>query len=78
MIIAFQNTFKNIEEFDAWLQKAQAEDIVYPWEKEGAKKPSEYTWDEFMTLELGEQIAFQFAFGQTQTFDQWLAANEPK
>ena len=81
--MAFQNSFGSYEAFDAWLQKAlsgnvgDTEEETLPWEVPGAKQPEEYTWDEFITLTSGQQIAFQSAFKEADGFEKWLEENEP-
>ena len=78
--MAFQNNFGSIEAFDAWLQKALSGDVgeeIMPWEVVGAKQPEEYTWDEFIALSPGQQIAFQSAFKEADGFEKWLEENEP-
>lgn len=78
--MAFQNSFGSIEAFDAWLQKAQADEsekIDLPWEN-GGKQPVEYTWAEFEALTGEQQIAFQKSFGSIDDFDKWLTANQPQ
>ena len=78
--MAFQNWFASIDEFEAWMQKAQGNDFTeekMPWDESGAKQPSEYTWDEFEALLPGQQMAFQNWFGGWEEFDKWLSANQP-
>ncbi len=73
--IAFQKSFANMTEFDKWLQKSQqtnTETVALPWEKEGAKQPVEYTFEEFQNLAPSHQIAFQKSFATMDEFDQWL------
>ena len=43
-----------------------------PWEQTGAKKPEEYTWEEFLDLDPELQIAFQNAFGSADAFEEWM------
>lgn len=69
--MAFQNSFKNLDAFDAWMQKAQGKTKEYPWEQ-GGKQPEEYTWVEFEALSGEEQMAFQNAFDSSDGFDKWL------
>ena len=78
--IAFQKAFDSIDAFDAWMQKAQGNGNegsggaveTYPWEKTGAKQPSEYTWAEFEALSPEYQMAFQKAFDSIDAFDAWM------
>ena len=37
--------------------------VGMPWEKPGAKKPADYTWEEFLNLSGEEQLAFPNANG---------------
>lgn len=78
--IAFQNHFESIEDFDAWMQKAEYIDKngVNPWEEPSAKQPSEYTWEEFEALNGPQQIQFQYSFNSFEDFEVWLDANQPK
>ncbi len=48
----------------------------FPWEFPGAKKPSQYTWDEFEKLKDFEQEAFFEWFGTAKAFETWM--NEAK
>ncbi len=70
--IAFQNSFISFEKFDEWLQEAQSSIEKNPWDEEGAKQPSEYTWEEFEALEGGQQMAFQNSFESFDKFDEWM------
>ena len=76
--MAFQNTFESTVAFDEWMNKAQGNDKQYPWEKTGAKKPSEYTWEEFETLNGEEQVAFQNTFESTEAFEEWMNKAQQK
>ncbi len=73
--IQFQNSFESFSEFEKWMDEAQSEEKIYPWEKEGAKQPSEYTRREFDALSAEEQIMFQRSFDNEDDFDKWLKAN---
>ena len=78
--MAFQQSFGSIEAFDAWMQKAQAEEsgeADLPWAS-GGKQPSEYTWAEFEALTGAQQMAFQNSFASIEEFDKWLTANQPQ
>lgn len=75
--IAFQGAFDTFEDFQSWMDReappAPTEPALeLPWEKAGAKRPEEYTLEEFEMLEPGAQIAFQSAFEDTNGFEQWL------
>ena len=69
--IVFQNSFPNIEAFDAWLQSVQIIRNDMPWDN-GGKAPSEYTWEEFQALSAEEQIVFQNSFSDPDGFEMWL------
>ena len=43
-----------------------------PWEQSGAKQPEDYTWEEFLNLSPELQIAFQYAFGSADGFEEWM------
>ena len=75
----FQKSFKKFEDFEKWMEEAQSQGTqAYPWEKEGAKQASEYTWEEFQSLSPELQMAFQYSFGSIENYDVWLRANEPQ
>jgi len=44
-----------------------------PWEKPGAKQPSDYTYAEFSALSQIQQQAFENSFGSAEAFDAWLS-----
>ncbi len=73
----FQNSFESFEEFDEWMWKAQVNTEKNPWDRKGAKQPSEYTWEEFEALSAAQQMAFQNSFESVEDFDKWLKANNP-
>ena len=75
--MAFQKSFESIEKFDEWMWKAQISAEKNPWDKKGAKQPSEYTWEEFEGLSAEQQMAFQNSFESFEEFDKWLIANNP-
>ena len=65
--------FGTIEEFEMWMNEAQGNCTTnkYPWET-GGKRPSEYTWDEFQSLNDIEQEAFSMWFGTIEEFEMWM------
>lgn len=69
--IVFQNSFDSLEDFDAWLQSAQPEQTT-PTVDMGDKSVWDYTWDEFESMSIEEQMAFQSAFESAEDFDRWL------
>ncbi len=69
--IKFQESFKEFEEFEDWMEDAQAENGKLPWVKEG-RSPSDYTWDEFLALDGPLQIQFQNAFEDDKAFEKWM------
>lgn len=69
--IKFQNSFGSDEEFEKWMTDAQSEEEELPW-KDGGKKPSEYTWDEFVSLSGYLQIQFQKSFENSDEFEKWM------
>jgi len=69
--MAFQEHL-GAEGFDNWMNRAQSQTEVYPWEKPGAKQPEDYTWTEFEALTPAQQMAFQDALGQ-EAFELWMA-----
>ena len=72
--MAFQEALGN-EGFEAWMNQAQTQDEVNPWDKSGAKQPEDYTWEEFEALTPAQQMAFQNDLGP-DAFDTWLTKNE--
>ncbi|MBQ2725298.1 MAG: hypothetical protein IJF78_06315, partial [Clostridia bacterium] len=78
---AQQIAFQNEIDFEAWLERVQGgnsgEEEEMPWDKPGAKRPEDYTWEDFEDLTMAQQIAFQSAFDDEDGFMDWLAANEP-
>ncbi len=73
---AFFMWFDSAEEYDEWMTKAKGEEApqkIAPWEKQGAKKPDKYTWDEFNRLDAEWLMPFQNWFGSTEKFDEWMA-----
>lgn len=81
--MAFQDSFGSFDEFYAWLEEANPDkveldsELEIPW-KDGGKKPSEYTWEEFIALDAGQQMAFQNSFGSFDAFDAWLQKVNPE
>ena len=70
--LMFQKWFDTIEDYDAWLLKAELAVVEKnPWET-GGKKPNEYTLEEFNKLTASQQIAFQKWFGSSGKFDEWM------
>ncbi len=75
--MAFQNWFSSIDQFEAWMQKAQAQSDgssaeTMPWEMPGAKQPDQYTWAEFEVLSPNQQMAFQNWFDSIDQFGAWM------
>ncbi|MBQ8275055.1 MAG: S-layer homology domain-containing protein [Clostridia bacterium] len=70
---AFIATFGGGDAFNVWMKKAQEMqgNDKYPWEIEGAKKPSQYTWAEFEDLPESLREAFIAAFGSADAFNTW-------
>ena len=73
---AFRKSFGSDAVFEAWMEKAQREDMdaesaVLPWEN-GGKQPIEYSWAEFEELTASQQMAFQNSFDSVDAFDAWL------
>jgi hypothetical protein len=48
-----------------------------PWEQSGAKQPEDYTWEEFLNLSPELQVAFQYAFGSADGFEEWMNRVQP-
>ena len=77
---AQQMAFQKAIDFDAWLESVQSGDIddnEMPWEAPNAKRPEDYTWDDFLKLTPGQSIDFQGAFEETDGFEKWLVENSP-
>ena len=56
--------------YEEWSNKAKGKER-YPWEA-GGKKPSEYTWDEFNSLNGEQQEAFVDWFASADEFEVWM------
>ena len=81
--VAFYEWFSTAEDFDAWLKVNQPEISIgesqnMPWEKENAKQPDKYTWEEYEALTGDQQVAFYEWFSTSNDFDTWLAKNQPE
>lgn len=72
--MAFQDAL-GADGFEIWMNQAQIQEEVNPWDKSGAKKPEDYTWEEFEALNPAQKMAFQNDLGP-EAFDTWLAKNE--
>ena len=73
--IAFGKAFSSDKDFEAWLNRVQPqepEQTGYPWDQLNAKKPADYTWDEFLALSPELQIAFQKTFNSVDAFEAWM------
>ena len=57
--------------FEVWLNKVQDQAEANPWDAPGAKKPEDYTYEEFEALTAAQQMAFQDYLGP-EAFDAWL------
>ena len=81
--VAFQQSFGSMDNFNKWMKAAKGVNtqdpependddyqLELPWEN-GGKQPGEYTWEEFLALDGGMQIAFQQSFGSYEAFEQW-------
>lgn len=68
---AFFESFDSAAEFDKWMRKATGAGLL-PWEEDGAKQPSEYTWEEYEDLSETEKNAFFESFDDIIDFDAWL------
>ncbi len=60
------------------LNNNTSSEVERPWEEEGSKQPSEYTWKEFNDLEGDQQIAFQNAFENFEEFEKWMENANPE
>lgn len=77
--IAFQNTFGNASDFEAWMQAVNptapteaAAARTLPWEEESGKELADYTWEEYEQWDGEIQIAFQNAFTDAALFQKWM------
>lgn len=70
--MAFQD-YLGEEGFEAWMERAQPIDQLEtsPWEKPGAKRPEDYTWEEFEALTGAQQMVFQDYLGEAG-FEAWM------
>ncbi|MBR5616940.1 MAG: hypothetical protein IKW50_02025 [Oscillospiraceae bacterium] len=67
------------EAFASWMDQAKSQPEEYPWDADGAKRPADYTWEEFEALSAEHQIAFQNALG-AESFASWMdqAQSQPE
>ncbi len=56
------------------VSNSSQEQAYLPWEKEGHKPPSEYTWEEFEKLEGIQKDLFFESFGSAEAFEMWMSA----
>ena len=49
-----------------------------PWEEDGAKQPSDYTWEEFNELSPEQQEIFFESFESVEDFDMWMDRVNPE
>lgn len=82
--ILFQRAFATEADFVAWLERegpstpTEADLIIaLPWETAGAKQPSDYSWEEFKSLDAAVQIAFQKEFASQSEFEAWMQKVNP-
>lgn len=73
----FQDAFDSSDAFEVWMNRVQPTNPEtnqngYPWEQPGAKRPEEYTWEEFLNLPAELQMPFQYAFGSSDAFENWM------
>ena len=69
--MAFQNAL-GADGFEEWINQAQNQKEINPWERSGAKQPEDYTWEEFEALTAAQQMAFQNYLG-SEAFEAWLS-----
>jgi len=72
---AFIESFSDMADFDAWLMDAQAH-AKLPWDN-GGKQPSEYTWEEYESLNGFQQDAFFESFDNVNDYEEWFEKNQP-
>lgn len=76
---AFYESFDSADAFEKWMDEAQGKNTEpNPWEIDGAKKPSEYTWEEFQALTTAQQEAFFESFESTEAFEKWMDIAQEK
>ncbi len=77
----FFESFESVEDFDMWMERAQSGEIIddsEPWKVDGAKQPSDYTWDEFNELSPEQQERFFESFENAEAFDEWMNRVNPE
>ena len=76
---AFYQWFGSVDEFESWLNQAQAEILTTQppvWNDRG-KQPDAYTWAEYQALTPEEQDAFFLWFASREAFEAWMNAARP-
>ena len=68
----FKNSFSSEKAFDKWLRKAKSQISGLPWNEKNAKKPPEYTLDEYTALNEEEREAFSYYFESEDDFSTWM------
>ena len=66
--IVFQNSFKDPDGFNEWLERVESEAWEISWDKD----LEDYTWEEFENMSGEDQIRFQNSFDSFEDFDKWL------
>ena len=77
---AFYQWFDSADAFETWMEAVKPVEGVAPvltWDKPG-KKPSEYTWPEYLSLSIEDQEAFFQWFGSVSAFEAWVKTAKPE
>lgn len=70
---AFFLWFDSTKTFEEWMESVKpVETITSPSEWDYARKPNEYTWEEYQALSPQEQEAFYLWFSSTEAFEAWM------
>ena len=76
---SFYLWFDSADAFNQWVnavKPVQEVVVTAPWDKSG-KKPSEYTWEEYMALSGEDQEKFYRWFDSIAAFETWVASVKP-
>lgn len=72
--------FETLEAFELWKKSSNSDENIIvdiQWDKHG-KNPDEYTWEEYLNLNLEEKDAFYHWFDSKQEFELWIEKTKPK
>ena len=77
----FPDRFPSMDDFRAWMEKAQQEAENPGLDIEinlNGKRPEDFTWDDYMALTVEQQMIFPDYFDSMDAFNAWYERVEPK